>query len=308
MVAADGGVFAFAEAPFAGSAAGQFGSRAVGIVPSPSGGGYWISAANGEVASFGDAPSVVNAVGAVPSSFVNMVPQAGGLRLIGTDTSSVAIGANGISVSVAAAAPMATSSSFSWMTTNDDGSPVRYNPCAPVHYVTNVAEAPAGAAALVAGAFARITAATGITFISDGNTSEVPSSQRSPRDANGWAPIIVAWARPSETDLLPGGSTIGEGGSWWVQSGSSKVYVTGAVAIDPDNTRSLAASFGSGTSVGELLLHELGHVMGLGHTQDKSQIMYPDILPLQSASYAAGDVTGLHQLGVQAGCITEPTP
>jgi hypothetical protein len=89
---------------------------------------------------------------------------------------------------------------------------------------------------------------------------------------------------------------------------TKKVYVTGAVVIDPSNTSNLLASYGAGTSLGELLLHELGHVVGLGHTSDRAQVMFPDILPLGTAAYGAGDLTGLRQLGRAAGCLAEPAP
>ena len=311
LVAADGGVFAFGEAPFAGSAAGVLGDRAVGLTATPGGGGYWIAARSGQVIPFGDARDLGNATGAISAPVVTVIGEAGpGIRLIGADTSSVGLSPAGIAVSTVAVAP-ATSNSYTWMVTNDDGSPARFNPCTPIHYVMNVAEGPAGAAGLVAGAFARLSAATGMTFVSDGITDEVPTSNRQPTQARygpGWAPILVAWARPSETDLLPGGNTIGEGGSWWVMPGTTKTFVTGAVVIDPNNTAGLLASFGAGSSLGELLLHELGHVIGLGHTADPTQIMFATLLPIGNAGYGAGDLTGLRILGRASGCLPEPTP
>jgi hypothetical protein len=167
--------------------------------------------------------------------------------------------------------------------------------------------------AVVTGTLSRISAATGINFVNDGSTTEVPTAERQAfqpdRYGASWAPVLIAWSRPSESDLLPGGNIIGEGGSSWVQPpGGEKVFVTGQAVIDTDNTGSLAAGFGSGTTLGELLLHEIGHIVGLGHTQDASQIMYPTLLPVPSASYGAGDLNGLSHLGTTAGCVTTPTP
>ncbi|MHB8463612.1 MAG: matrixin family metalloprotease [Acidimicrobiales bacterium] len=310
LVAADGGVFAFAEAPFAGSAAGDLSGRAAGLVATSTGGGYWIADAAGRVFPFGDATAVGDAVGALGAPIVGMAAQAGpGLRLITSDGASAGLSPTGVAISPSATPP--PPGSYSWMIANADGSPVRFNPCAPIHYVVNAAEGPANAASLVTGAFARLGAATGITFVSDGSTTEMPTAERPSSQARygaGWAPIIVAWARPSETDLLPGGNTIGEGGSWWVMPEAKKIYVTGAVVIDPANTANLLASFGAGSSLGELLLHELGHVVGLGHTPDRSQVMFPTILPLAAAAYGVGDLAGLAQLGRSAGCLAEPAP
>ncbi len=56
LAAADGGVFAFGDAVFAGSMGGQrLASPVVGLAASPSGRGYWLAAADGGVFAFGDA-------------------------------------------------------------------------------------------------------------------------------------------------------------------------------------------------------------------------------------------------------------
>ncbi len=58
MVAADGGVFAFGDAVFAGScpAIGGCAGAAVAVMPDASGNGYWLVTATGHVYAFGDAP------------------------------------------------------------------------------------------------------------------------------------------------------------------------------------------------------------------------------------------------------------
>jgi len=57
MVAADGGVFAFGDAHFAGSCPGIGGcaGSAVAVMPDASGGGYWLVTSTGNVYTFGDA-------------------------------------------------------------------------------------------------------------------------------------------------------------------------------------------------------------------------------------------------------------
>ena len=58
MVAADGGVFAFGDARFAGSCPGIGGcsGTAVAVMPDASGNGYWLVTNTGHVYTFGDAP------------------------------------------------------------------------------------------------------------------------------------------------------------------------------------------------------------------------------------------------------------
>jgi hypothetical protein len=60
MVAADGGVFAFGDATFAGSCPGIGGcaGAAVAVMPDSTGEGYWLVTATGNVYAFGDAPNL----------------------------------------------------------------------------------------------------------------------------------------------------------------------------------------------------------------------------------------------------------
>ena len=304
LVASDGGIFTFGDATFLGSAAGVLGADAArALVPTPSGRGYWIATTAGRVLSYGDAPQVGGGAVGVPVAGAGIVPGLG-LRLIGVNNAT-SVAAVGVITRAA------VQRNYIPMLTNSDGSPVRWNPCAPIHYMTNLAAAPPGADTMVAEAVARISAATGIPFVNDGSTTTVPTSQSAvvPNPDGTWKPVIVGWVRPSQTDLLPGGDVVGVGGpAWYEVGGGPKVYVSGNVLIDPDNTASLPRSFGSGTTLGELLLHEFGHLVGLGHTADASQMMYPTLLPLPVAAYGSGDMAGLTALGASSGCLTTPNP
>jgi hypothetical protein len=313
LVAADGGVFTFGDAPFAGTVS----TWAAAIVPTASGAGYWVADRAGRVWPFGDATPVGDASGMFSGPVVAAAASGGLVRVAATDGSSALLSTgNPVKVAGSPSIPVSAGgnpSSYTFMATGPGAAPARWDPCTSVHYVTNLTEAPPGADAVINGALARVSAATGLTFVDDGSTTEVPVANRQAyqpsRYGNRWAPLVIAWARPSETDVLPGGNIIGEGGSSWVEVGSGpKVYVTGEVVIDSANTGLLAPSFGSGSTLGELMLHELGHVAGLGHTTDEAQIMYPVLEPLPAAAYGAGDLTGLARLGSAQGCLTVPSP
>jgi hypothetical protein len=347
LVAADGGVFGFGDAPFLGSAAGTLGAAAAGITTTPSGHGYWVAAADGTIRSFGDAVGAAVAAAARPVVGIAAAGRSGfwvaganGSVASGGDATSygsvagtalaqpiVGLAADragdaywlvardgGIfaaSSQAALAAPAATSSSYTFLAQNPDGSPIRFNPCAPVHYVVNLAGAPATAGADVNAALAKISQATGLSFVSDGTTDEIPWSRRAAyqpaRYGQRWAPILIAWASPAQSDFLGGSNTLGQGGSTWYQSGDPHAaYVTGEVAVNEATTGGLSPGFGSGLTMGALLLHELGHVVGLGHTPDAAQIMYPDLRPMSSAQYQAGDLGGLARLGSAPGCLAVP--
>lgn len=65
--------------------------------------------------------------------------------------------------------PAAERSSYKFLATNADGSPVGDSHCPPLHFVVNAALAPAGAENLVEKAITTVSGATGITPSSSTN-------------------------------------------------------------------------------------------------------------------------------------------
>ena len=53
----------------------------------------------------------------------------------------------------------------------------------------------------------------------------------------------------------------------------------GGVVLNAGFNDDLANGFGSGFTWGEVLMHELGHVIGLGHVDSTKQLMYPQHHP-----------------------------
>jgi len=306
FVAADGGIFSFGNAQFRGSMGGvSLPSPIVGMGASTSGAGYWVVGGDGAVYRFGDAGSYGSGAGQLPPPVVGMAAHPGGNGYWLVDEA-------GNVISLPGGYSAAAGGSYTFLATNSDGTPIRYNPCEPVHYVTNLSEAPSTAAADLAGALTRVTGATGIDFVNDGTTTEIPTSQRSSyqpaRYGDRWVPVLVAWATPTESDLLSGDNGLAVGGSTRVSNGTQSVYVTGEVTVNVGTTAAVQPGFGAGTTMGELLMHELGHVVGLGHTQDSNQIMYPVLEPRSAAVYGSGDVTGLVRVGRSEGCLDVPPP
>ena len=195
--------------------------------------------------------------------------------------------------------PEDASTSYKFLATNDDGSPVGYSPCRPLHYVVNAALAPPGAGRLVEDSIRTISEATGITFINDGPTSEASSPTRAPyqkeRYGDRWAPLLIAWTTPEQAPQLKG-PVIGTGGSTHFSFGDGpKSFVTGSLELDaPQIAEDLGRPDGAAYATA-VILHELGHVMGLEHVDDPVQLMYPEIGAPDGL--AAGDLNGLYELG-----------
>ena len=84
-------------------------------------------------------------------------------------------------------------------------------------------------------------------------------------------------------------------------------YVSGEVVFDTVQPV-LAAGFGPGLTRGNLVLHELGHVVGLDHVADRTQLMNAAIHEASPNGYATGDLAGLSLLGARQGCMSVATP
>ncbi|MFY9915175.1 MAG: matrixin family metalloprotease [Nocardioidaceae bacterium] len=189
----------------------------------------------------------------------------------------------------------------------------RWNPCQPTVTVRVNPVAVRGKAAKNAAvrdvkkAFAKVQAATGIDFTVKGRTKKVP---RSTNISKLPAEIVVAFVRPRSTDFSLAGSTAGQGGSqwrYWKAGNRWRLAATrGYVVIDAPQTASWSKGFGSGVTRGNLLLHELGHVMGLLHVTNRHQLMYPNLSDATPNGYAKGDRIGLRKMGRSAGCIKVP--
>ena len=216
---------------------------------------------------------------------------------------------------LATAAPTASAAHYAFLSrVGHPGAAIaRWNPCSgPIGYRVNLAQAPRGALADVQGAVARVSAATGLRFRYLGTTSVVPSSTDSGPAYPAGTSLVVAWARPGQSRMLPearpgAARPLAMGGASWVtgrvddRGRAWGQVVEGAVVVDATQH----AEPGFGTAVrgtrGRMLMHELGHAVGLGHVSDRAQVMYP--VDSGPAVWGAGDRAGLRVLGAASGCL-----
>jgi hypothetical protein len=197
---------------------------------------------------------------------------------------------------------------FAFLSRSPAGTPVRWNPCEPIHYVVNASLAPPGSLEDVHEAVRRISDATGIAFAYDGLSDEDPSALRDPfvpeLYGSRWAPVLIGWVDPDDSTIPfeDGHGTASAVASPLYPNGMSDLYVSGWVAMNREDPN--PPGFGAPGDQGPVLLHELGHVMGLGHVPAFGEIMHSagggvtDLGP--------GDREGLERLGSSGGCLTVP--
>ena len=152
-----------------------------------------------------------------------------------------------------------------------DGEPVRYDPCAPIHVVVNPRTAIEGSDEMLTQALDSVSAATGLTFVRDGDTDEVPDARRG-IVAGSQEPVLIAWSDPEEVEDLEG-SVAGIGGS--VSARGGQWFDTGAVTLDGPQLADVLRQPGGWASARGVVLHELGHLVGLGHVDATEELMQP---------------------------------
>jgi hypothetical protein len=190
------------------------------------------------------------------------------------------------------------STSYSFIVPPVGGTPVRWNACNVVHYTTRtstVSSTYPEARLDIQAALAQVSSQTGLRFVDDGEVAAVPSRSYGSDTTYGYQPLLIGWVRAAESDLFTGqpASVVGVAGSWY----TGGTFVTGRVALEQDR---LASRPRTGPhSKMTVLLHELGHAVGLGHIDDDTQLMNPWVV--NYGDWGAGDMTGLRALATP-GC------
>jgi hypothetical protein len=196
-----------------------------------------------------------------------------------------------------AAAPRGTGG-YNFLELQDDGSgrPVRWDPCRPIHYVIRPDGAVPGGEDAVHAAIARVEQVTGLRFTFDGYTQEIPHKNRSTVDVarygNRWSPVLVAWTYPREYPAMSGYAGLGGPDAVAGSQAGHRRYVSGLILLNRDYLSQVVTWPGGQAQLGAIVLHEFGHLIGLDHVNDPSQLMFmrPTV---HAAGFGDGDLRGV---------------
>ncbi|CAN5162176.1 hypothetical protein BH09ACT12_BH09ACT12_20400 [soil metagenome] len=173
----------------------------------------------------------------------------------------------------------------------------RWNPCQPIEWRFHKGRGFSGSLKVIRRALTEISRGTGLTFTYAGTTSKVPVRD----DTSGVADLVIGWATAKQVSQLAG-DTAGYGGA--SGSGPDQAHLEinhGVVALD--QTESLAPTYAESGRVawGQVMVHELGHAIGLNHANSPDQLMYATATT-SNARLGRGDLRGMELVGLAQGC------
>lgn len=172
------------------------------------------------------------------------------------------------------------------MLQSDGVTPVSFSPCTPIEVEINYRKAPDNGRAMTLEAISEIESLTGLKFEILGETEREIDFDRV---YSGREPVLISWTDRRRVPELKG-KVLGVAGAPAASRDGWKWFISGQVALDGAEVNGKSDGF-----VRALVLHELGHLVGLDHVDDRNELMYPTMTGLHS--FGVGDRSGLAALG-----------
>lgn len=192
--------------------------------------------------------------------------------------------------------PPSSSDAYAYLERFSKANPPVFAACEPMPYVVRRKAGPPNGFELVQEGLQQMANATGLSFAFEGFTDELAGFDgRSASDR-----LWIGWAFDDEIPELgenEGKDTYyaGVGGPFYEREAGGEWMITGgAVVLRSDFD--VAHTFGPGLTMGNLLLHELGHALGLDHVDDKAQVMFPRMRRDAPSGLGQGDLAGLQRV------------
>jgi hypothetical protein len=179
-----------------------------------------------------------------------------------------------------------------------DGIPAWWSPSGtnPIVWRLRSKAGPKNSYEMVCQALQEVSNATGLSFVYGGSFESVPDMD------SGYATTIdIGWATRSEFDRVSRSfgdykkGIVGWGGPRGTVGANGEPIITGGRVL-LNAAMNLPAEIRPGLTQYMVLLHELGHVMNLGHVQSTKEIMYPSVDDDDQISWGPGDRRGLYNL------------
>jgi len=173
------------------------------------------------------------------------------------------------------------------------GEPVRFDVCRTLNWSVDgtVAEKE-----LTRAAVAELAAASDLVFKEVPWDGFRPLIDLLPMDPNHPVQLVVRWSTADEVPDLAGDvAGVAESRSW-SSDGRKRSWISfSAVVIERVASNELRRS--GGNNIWPILLHELGHSVGLSHATDRKQVMFGSTWSGTADHYQDGDRAGLARVG-----------
>ena len=182
--------------------------------------------------------------------------------------------------------------SYAFIRTMPGGEPVTWDHCLAIRYQVNPDGAPDNWRELVDSAFAEVEANSRFVFLDAGETGNRTLAGTYNPGATRGEPVLIIWSTQGRLHSLQG-DTIGLGGGAVVEVNGRPRFVTGVIALDAESHSRTYDPLDTRTQQ-LVLVHEIGHVLGLDHVDDSRQLM--NAAYVGQDGLGAGDLAGLEAL------------